>query len=42
MVFLVYIDVDDVLLASNSLNEIHILKKFLGDQFTIKDLGELK
>ncbi|KAF5459787.1 hypothetical protein F2P56_019705 [Juglans regia] len=34
--------VDDVLLASDSLLEIELLKTFLHDKFTIKDLGELK
>ncbi|XP_040996133.1 uncharacterized mitochondrial protein AtMg00810-like [Juglans microcarpa x Juglans regia] len=40
MALIVY--VDDVLLASNSLQDIDLLKKFLDDQFTIKDLGPLK
>lgn len=40
MVLLVY--VDDVLLASNNLNEIQALKKFLDNQFIIKELDELK
>ncbi|KAF5455018.1 hypothetical protein F2P56_024637 [Juglans regia] len=34
--------VDDILLASDSLIEIQLLKTFLHDKFTIKDLGELK
>ncbi|KAF5472444.1 hypothetical protein F2P56_009163, partial [Juglans regia] len=34
--------VDDVILASDSIDQINIVKKFLHDSFTIKDLGELK
>ncbi|XP_042988768.1 uncharacterized mitochondrial protein AtMg00810-like [Carya illinoinensis] len=34
--------VDDIFLASDSLLEIQLLKTFLHDKFTIKDLGELK
>ncbi|XP_057962351.1 uncharacterized mitochondrial protein AtMg00810-like [Malania oleifera] len=34
--------VDDIILASDSLLEIQLLKTFLHDKFTIKDLGELK
>ncbi|KAF5471061.1 hypothetical protein F2P56_011533 [Juglans regia] len=34
--------VDDVLLASDSLQEIELLKNFLHDKCTIKNLGELK
>ncbi|KAF5444958.1 hypothetical protein F2P56_034049 [Juglans regia] len=34
--------VDDVLLASDDLEQIQLLKKFLHDQFTIKELGPLK
>ncbi|KAG2722890.1 hypothetical protein I3760_02G147600 [Carya illinoinensis] len=40
MVLLIY--VDDVILASDSLEQIAIVKKYLHDSFTIKDLGELK
>ncbi|RVW50118.1 Retrovirus-related Pol polyprotein from transposon RE2 [Vitis vinifera] len=34
--------VDDVIIASNDLKEIDVVKKFLHESFTIKDLGELK
>ncbi|XP_057948370.1 uncharacterized mitochondrial protein AtMg00810-like [Malania oleifera] len=34
--------VDDVILASDSLDQINSVKQFLHDSFTIKDLGELK
>lgn len=34
--------VDDVIIASNNLDDIAAIKKFLHDSFTIKDLGELK
>lgn len=37
-----FIYVDDVIIASDNLEEIAIVKKFLHDRFTIKDLGELK
>lgn len=37
-----FVYVDDVLLASNNLNVIQALKKFLDKQFTIQGLGELK
>ncbi|XP_040987645.1 uncharacterized mitochondrial protein AtMg00810-like [Juglans microcarpa x Juglans regia] len=40
MTLIVY--VNDVLLASDSLQDIELLKKFLDDQFTIKDLAPLK
>ncbi|XP_042980248.1 cyclic nucleotide-gated ion channel 1-like [Carya illinoinensis] len=40
MALVVY--VDDVLLASDSLQDIELLKKFLDEQLTIKDLGPLK
>ena len=34
--------VDDVIIASNDLKEMDVVKKFLHESFTIKDLGELK
>lgn len=34
--------VDDIVLAGNSLHEIHSVKKLLDDQFSIKDLGQLR
>ncbi|RVW16870.1 Retrovirus-related Pol polyprotein from transposon RE1 [Vitis vinifera] len=34
--------VDDVIIASNDLKEIDVVKKLLHESFTIKDLGELK
>ena len=34
--------VDDVIIASNDLKEIDVVKKFPHESFTIKDLGELK
>ncbi|XP_042988696.1 uncharacterized mitochondrial protein AtMg00810-like [Carya illinoinensis] len=36
------VHVDDILQASDSLLEIQLLKTFLHDKFTIKDLGQLK
>ncbi|KAF5445245.1 hypothetical protein F2P56_034311, partial [Juglans regia] len=40
MALLIY--VDDVIVASNNLDEVASIKQFLDDSFTIKDLGELK
>ncbi|GAU32977.1 hypothetical protein TSUD_358440 [Trifolium subterraneum] len=34
--------VDDIVLAGNSTQEIHSVKKFLDEQFKIKDLGQLR